>query len=307
MELQVSQLTKQYASLTAVDQLDFTLCSGQICALLGPNGAGKSSTIRMLTGLTLPDSGNIRFVLDGQQMAHLPANYLGFLPEERGLYQEPSILAILLYFAQLKGLTSAQAREQAEHWLQYFDLLERKHDALKTLSKGNQQKVQLITAVMHRPRLLILDEPFSGLDPVNQEKVMAFLKQLKSQGMAILLSAHQMSLVEQLADQFLLMNKGKLLLSGDLAQIRAASGLGDTLQVTFAETVAATSFDGLRGVASNKQISPHCVEITLNANCDIADLLQRLLDNHAFTALNTQQASLHDIYLACVAQQGEAA
>ena len=169
MQLIVTAINKAYSSVQAVKNVSFHINSGEIFALLGPNGAGKSSIIRMLVGMTKPDSGSIMISYQSQHYDHVPRRLLGYLPEDRGLYPDKSIEKNLLYLAQLHGLSKSKALSEMDYWLDVFELTERRHDELKQLSKGNQQKVQLIAAVLHQPALVILDEPFSGLDPINQE------------------------------------------------------------------------------------------------------------------------------------------
>jgi ABC-2 type transport system ATP-binding protein len=298
MQLSVKQIRKQYAEVLAVDDLSFEVKSGEILALLGPNGAGKSSTIRMLIGLTYPDTGVISFTdIEGQKIPKLISGDFGYLPEERGLYQESNIQDTLVYMGQLKGMTKADALEQADVWLTSFDLAERKKDQLKTLSKGNQQKVQLISAIIHRPKIVFLDEPFSGLDPVNQEKVISFLQLLRKQGTTIILSAHQMSLVEKLADRFLLMNKGKATLYGSIKDIRQAAQLGTNLTVTFSDPVSSESFSLTEQIMQLVSIDSHTVQFTLAPSCHVPQFLQSMLAEHQIESLQTEQPSLHDIYI----------
>ncbi|PKG99922.1 ABC transporter ATP-binding protein [Paraglaciecola sp. MB-3u-78] len=298
MQLSVKQISKQYAEVLAVDDLSFEVKSGEIFALLGPNGAGKSSTIRMLISLTYPDTGVISFTnIEGQKIAKLVSGDFGYLPEERGLYQESNIQDTLVYMGQLKGMTKADALEQADVWLTSFELAERKRDQLKTLSKGNQQKVQLISAIIHRPKIVFLDEPFSGLDPVNQEKVISFLQLLRKQGTTIILSAHQMSLVEKLADRFLLMNKGKATLYGSIKDIRQAAQLGTHLTVTFSDPVSSESFSLTEQIMLLISIDSHTVQFTLAPSCHVPQFLQSMLAEHQIESLQTEQPSLHDIYI----------
>jgi len=298
MQLSVSQIRKQYAEVLAVDDLSFEVKSGEIFALLGPNGAGKSSTIRMLIGFTYPDTGEIVFSVDeGQTITQLVSADFGYLPEERGLYQESNIQDTLVYMGQLKGMTKSDALEQTDVWLTSFDLAERKKDQLKTLSKGNQQKVQLISAIIHRPKIVFLDEPFSGLDPVNQEKVIAFLQLLKQQGTTIILSAHQMSLVEKLADRFMLMNKGKATLYGSIKDIRETAQLGTNLTVTFSEPVTIESFELTEQIIQVSSIDSHNIQFTLAPLCHVPRFLQNMLAEHRIESLQTAQPSLHDIYI----------
>lgn len=220
LNISLQQVEKSYGSVKAVQNLSFTLHSGQIFALLGPNGAGKSSLIRMLVGLTRPDSGEIRVHWQQQEFSSLPEGCFGYLPEDRGLYLDKSVTDNLSYIGRLRGLSKTQLQQQLDYWLTRLDLLDKRNDKLNKLSKGNQQKVQLISCLLHQPALLILDEPFSGLDPINQEHVLTILQELRAQGTTVLLSAHQMALIERLADQMLLLNKGQVVAQGDLTQVR---------------------------------------------------------------------------------------
>jgi ABC-2 type transport system ATP-binding protein len=298
MQLTVNQIKKQYAQVLAVDDLSFEVKSGEIFAMLGPNGAGKSSTIRMLIGLTYPDAGEICYSdSQGKKLAQLVSADFGYLPEERGLYQESNILDTLVYMGQLKGMSKPDAVIQADNWLTSFDLHERKKDQLKTLSKGNQQKVQLISAIIHQPKIVFLDEPFSGLDPVNQEKVIAFLQTLKQQGTTIILSAHQMSLVEKLADRFLLMDQGKASLYGSIEDIRQTAELGTKLTVTFSQAVTSATFAQSEQILQVSNLEANIIQFTLAPSCHVPQLLQSILNDHPVQNLQTEPPSLHDIYL----------
>ena len=227
--LSVDQISKKYKTTQAVDRLSFQVERGTIFALLGPNGAGKSTSVRMLLGLIRPDSGTIRFqgLAEGERP---PAESVGYLPEERGLYLDRSVIDNLVYLGQLRGMEKHAAHDKACGWLQRFDLLERQKERVDALSKGNQQKVQLIAAILHDPVVALLDEPFSGLDPVNQEKMLDILRELKAGGTTILLSAHQMALVERLADDLLLMSHGRSVLQGPVADILAQYRRGQEQQ-----------------------------------------------------------------------------
>ncbi|HKX57081.1 MAG TPA: ATP-binding cassette domain-containing protein [Xanthomonadales bacterium] len=224
--LSVDQISKKYKTTQAVDQLSFQVERGRIFAFLGPNGAGKSTSVRMLLGLIKPDSGTIRFQgLD--EGVRPPAETVGYLPEERGLYLDRTVLDNLIYLGRLRGMEKHAAHDKACGWLERFDLHDRRNEKVDALSKGNQQKVQLIAAILHDPVVAILDEPFSGLDPINQEKMLEILFELKARGTTILLSAHQMSLVERLADDLLLMSHGRAVLQGPVAEILAQHRQGE--------------------------------------------------------------------------------
>lgn len=301
MHIEVSKLSKRYKSLQAVKELSFTVNSGEIFAILGPNGAGKSSTIRMLVGLTTKDSGEIIFNQHNNPFSRLQSEQFGYLPEERGLYQDVSVHKILHYVAALKGMRKADAEQQIQQWLTEFELHDRQKEPLKSLSKGNQQKIQLLSSIIHRPELVILDEPFSGLDPMNQEKVIRFLKTLQQQGTTVLLSAHQMSLVEKLADRLLLMANGKSVLYGDMQSIRSESTLGSELLLELETMPEQAQLDALQ--KANKDVhsltvkNSNSLQLQLRAGCQIPNLLQALMGSLPISNLQLQQPGLHEIYL----------
>lgn len=308
MQLIVTAISKAYATVQAVQQVSFQINSGEIFALLGPNGAGKSSIIRMLVGMTLPDSGSIMISYQDQHYDHVPRRLLGYLPEDRGLYADKSIEKNLLYLAQLHGISKSEALKEMEQWLEVFELTDRRHDELKQLSKGNQQKVQLIAAVLHKPALVILDEPFSGLDPVNQEKVVGFLQQLKARGMTVILSAHQMALVEKLADHMLLMAQGQVILAGTLENIKAQSQDKRQMKVGFSTKQQEDQLQQLQAVASVEQLSGQQWLLTLADDASVSDCLQQLLQIAELTQVEMQSADLHQLYLAAMAKhQGQQA
>ncbi|MCC6245975.1 MAG: ATP-binding cassette domain-containing protein [Gemmatimonadaceae bacterium] len=214
--LDVQLVTKRYVSVTAVDRVSLSVAPGERFALIGPNGAGKSSLIRMVLGLTRPDEGRIALTFDGTTVepGAAVASKIGFLPEERGLYQDVPLRRTLSYFGELRGMARLAADRAADEWLERLGLADRVKEPVKSLSKGNQQKVQLAAALLHGPKLAILDEPFSGLDPVNQEFLLGLIRDLSSRGTTVLFSAHQMQLVERLADRLVIMNAGRIVLEG---------------------------------------------------------------------------------------------
>ncbi|CAM3752064.1 ABC transporter ATP-binding protein [Rheinheimera salexigens] len=302
MQLIVTAISKAYSKVQAVQQVSFQINSGEIFALLGPNGAGKSSIIRMLVGMTKPDNGSIMISYQDQHYDHVPRRLLGYLPEDRGLYPDKSIEKNLLYLAQLHGLSKAAALIEMNDWLAVFELTDRRHDELKQLSKGNQQKVQLIAAVLHRPALVILDEPFSGLDPVNQEKVVDFLQQLKARGMTVILSAHQMALVEKLADHMLLMAQGQVILAGTLQSIRDQSQCQRQMKVGFSTELSLHQLQQLESLATVAALNPHQWLLTLTDSVSVSDCLQQLLQLAELTQVEMQVADLHQLYLAAMAK-----
>jgi len=306
MELVVSQVKKQYANVTAIKHLSFQVNQGEIFALLGPNGAGKSSLVRMLTGFTQPDSGSISLTIDGETYSSIPSYTLGYLPEDRGLYPEKTVIKNLVYFAQLNGVDKKVALKRAKHWLERFDLLDRIDAQLKTLSKGNQQKVQLITAVIHQPKWVILDEPFSGLDPVNQEKVVTFLSELKAQGMTVILSAHQMAMVEKLADRMLLMNLGEAVLYGSLEQIQQQVGSATQLSAQFKDVLNEKQLANLFSDTSHHIENSRTLELNLTAKQSINQLLERLTSVGELIGMHSKKMDLHQLYLNAIENHGGA-
>lgn len=301
MQIVVSAIEKSYATVSAVRGVSFTIAPGEIFALLGPNGAGKSSIIRMLVGMTRPDRGVIEISHQDQQYDHVPRRVLGYLPEDRGLYPDKSVEKNLLYLAQLHGLSKAQAQQEMNHWLDIFELTDRRKDDLKQLSKGNQQKVQLIAAVIHKPALVILDEPFSGLDPINQEKVVEFLKTLREKGMTVILSAHQMAMVEKLADRMLLMAKGQVVLAGTLAEIRQQAQPKPEVVI---ETEQALSREQLASLLPEAQITQHTAtrfSLFLSSTAQLSGYLQQLLSQLSVQSVSMQNPDLHQLYLTAMA------
>ncbi|WP_372625525.1 ABC transporter ATP-binding protein [Arsukibacterium sp.] len=302
MQLSVTNISKDYGDIAAVREVSFQINSGDIFALLGPNGAGKSSIIRMLVGMTRPDSGSILVSHQNEVYDHVPRRLLGYLPEDRGLYPDKSIEKNLLYLAQLHGLSKQKALQEMAHWLQVFDLTDRRDEELKQLSKGNQQKVQLIAAVLHQPSLVILDEPFSGLDPINQEKVVGFLKALKARGMTVILSAHQMAMVEKLADHMLLMARGAAILAGTLADIQQQAGPQRQIAISCNDPVEVEQLQqwlpglAIEGLSANRFL------LTLRAEQSVSATLKRLVNELELTQVEMQTADLHQLYLMAMAQ-----
>ncbi len=219
--LALENVRKVYQTVAAVDGLSMEVRKGEIFALLGPNGAGKTTTVRMILGIIEPDSGRLHFD------PPMERSRLGYLPEERGIYQDTPVAETLLYLGSLRSDNKARLKEQAKFWLDRFGLYDRRNDKISTLSKGNQQKIQFIAAVLHEPEFAVLDEPYSGFDPINQELISSCITELRAGGMTVLLSAHQMQLVERLADRFLLLHQGKEFLSGTLEEIRTKTARED--------------------------------------------------------------------------------
>ena len=216
--LSLQNVVKVYANHVAVDDVSFDVRASSIFGLLGPNGAGKTSLIRIITTITAADSGKI--FLNGQPLNHLHPNEIGYMPEERGLYKKMKVGEQLLYLAQLKGLSSKDAKIKLRAWLEKFEILSWWDKKIGDLSKGMGQKVQFIATIVHAPKLIILDEPFSGLDPINTNLIKDEIYQLKQKGASILFSTHRMEQVEEICEDIVLMNKGKIILNGNVQEIK---------------------------------------------------------------------------------------
>jgi ABC-2 type transport system ATP-binding protein len=218
MILSIQNVVKQYDKYTAVDHVSFDVPKGSLFGLLGPNGAGKTSLIRMITTITAPDEGVIYF--DGEKINSQTPEKIGYMPEERGLYKKMKVGEQLLYLAQLKGLSTQKAKQEIEYWFQKFEISSWNNKKVEDLSKGMQQKIQFIATVIHRPPLLILDEPFSGLDPINTNLIKEEILQLNKAGTSIIFSTHRMEQVEEMCQYIALINKGKNVLYGEVQEIK---------------------------------------------------------------------------------------
>src|ERR1700727_1186360 len=217
--VELAGVTKAYDQKIAVNNLSLSIEAGQMFGLLGPNGAGKTSSIRMIIGITIPDSGTVS--LFGKPFDRQSLERVGYLPEERGLYKKMKVLEQLVFFGELHGLTAAEARKRATDWAKRLDIDEALPKKTEELSKGMQQKIQFIGSLLHDPGLIVMDEPFSGLDPVNAKLLEQTLLELKDQGKAIVFSTHRMDQVEKLCDSICLINKGQSVLSGRVREIKS--------------------------------------------------------------------------------------
>lgn len=235
--LELHDVRKSFGRVRAVDGLSLALPPGEILALVGPNGAGKTTALRMIIGMMKPDSGRILYGLNGGAADRMDPHRIGYLPEERGLYTDVPVRRTLLYFAALRGMPRREAEPEAMRWLERLSLADRADEDVRNLSKGNQQKVQFITSVVHRPTLAVLDEPFSGLDPINQDLFLGLVRELRDEGTTVLFSAHQMQLVERLADRVVLMREGRSAARGSFSELRARWGDELTLHDIYVRAV----------------------------------------------------------------------
>src|SRR2546421_8122731 len=290
--LVLEHVTKSFGDFTAVSDLSLQVRPGRVFGLIGPNGAGKTTTIRMIVNITAPDSGSIQ--LFGQRMNPALQDRIGYLPEERGLYKRMKVGEQLRFFAELKSLNGAEADQRIDEWLKRLELTAWKEKRTKELSKGMQQKVQFITAVIHDPDLVILDEPFSGLDPVNVELMKETILGQKSAGKTIILSTHQMEIAEKLCDDVCMINRAHKVLDGKLREIRRS----------FSRDAVALQFEGDDGllnssglVASMRRVGDD-LEVLLGAGVSPQALLKRLVDSGAVvTKFELVEPTLHDIFI----------
>jgi ABC-2 type transport system ATP-binding protein len=290
--LEVKNITKNFGDFTAVDNLSFNIRPGRIFGFLGPNGAGKTTTIRMIVGITIPDEGEIR--LFGSKITSEIRDRIGYLPEERGLYKKMKVQDQLRYFAALKGVPQKEADKRIDFWLDRMKLSEWKMKKTTDLSKGMSQKLQFISTMLHDPDLLILDEPFSGLDPVNVEFMKDVIAEIKSRDKTIIFSTHLMETAEKLCNDILLINKSKKVISGSLRKIKEGYG----------KNVISLRCIGGEAVLKDKSLVAQVVEhadeneIFLTEEGTSQKLLQRLVESGAeVTKFEMIEPSLNDIFI----------
>ncbi len=289
--LRIEDVVKTYDKHVAVNHVSFDVPEGFIFGMLGPNGAGKSSLIRMITAITRPDSGKIYF--NGELLNSSHPEQIGYMPEERGLYKKMKVGDQLMYLAQLKGLSYNDARTQIKYWFERLDIIDWWGKKVEELSKGMQQKAQFISTVIHRPRMLILDEPFSGLDPVNANLLKDEIYELHKQGTSIIFSTHRMEQVEEICDKIVLINKGQNVLFGGVNEIKQS----------FKENLFRIDFEGdlpngFENRASIVQQTPQYITAKLETTDNSNDLLRFLLDSGVrVTAFNEILPSLNEIFI----------
>ncbi|HXW55253.1 MAG TPA: ATP-binding cassette domain-containing protein [Candidatus Cybelea sp.] len=287
----LENVTKSYDSVTAVDQVTLRVRPGAVLGLLGPNGAGKTTTIRMIMNILVPDRGTIQVL--GQPVTDGTREHIGYLPEERGLYPRMKVREIIVFVAALHGLSQADAGRRAAEWLERLGLGEWADKKLVDLSKGMQQKVQFITAVIHRPPLLILDEPFSGLDPVNATTIQEIILEMRNNGSTVVLSTHRMEQVERLCDSICLINHGRNVLDGELRAIKQSYGK-NTLQVEFS---GSDEFLKHPGIAQVTRLTSGA-EAKLKPGADPQDILRAAVNERTrITRFELLEPSLSEIFI----------
>ncbi len=290
--LEVRNLSKSFGNLKAVDDVSFNVPEGSVFGLIGRNGAGKTTTIRMMMNIYLPDSGEV--VLHGTKIGQEFRDKVGYLPEERGLYKKMKVLETLLFFAELKGKTGKKVEKRAHEYLKRFDLADRKNSKLEDLSKGNQQKIQFITTILHDPDFLIFDEPFSGLDPINTDLLKDIILELKSQGKVIIFSTHLMDFAERMCDHIAMIDQGKLIISGALNE----------LKTKFAKNNVSLNYEGDLNFLNNVpdlellETSDSSARIKVKDSQQSQELLKLLVKNNIkVKKFSVDEISLHEIFV----------
>jgi ABC-2 type transport system ATP-binding protein len=296
--VELIQVRKSFDHFVAVDDLSLAIPSGNVFGLLGPNGAGKTSSIRMMIGITVPDSGEVRVF--GQTFQRKQLLNIGYLPEERGLYKKMKILDQLVFLAELKGVSARDARTRAASWCERLELTSWMQKKVEELSKGMQQKVQFIAAMLHDPDLLILDEPFSGLDPSNTVVMKDVLLEAKKAGKTILFSTHRMDTVERLCDSICLIDHGKAVLQGDLREVKSRYGRNN-VQI---------DYEGGDGFLNDPELVQSFnnygkyVEVRMKPGADTQKLLQRASATCRINKFEIMEPSLEEIFIDVVGKSG---
>jgi ABC-2 type transport system ATP-binding protein len=287
--VQISNVTKTFGAVTAVDDLSLAIPQGAVYGFIGPNGSGKSTTMRMIVNIFYPDSGSIQVF--GRERKGVGSESIGYLPEERGLYRQMDVQTLLEFYGELRAGRSVKA--EVKEWLRRLDLEKWGSKKVEALSKGMSQKVQFIATVVPEPKLLILDEPFSGLDPVSAEAIREAVLEMRRRGTTIILSTHDMNVAASLCDGIFMIFRGKKVLDGTLASIQARYG-SDTLRVSVEGGLA--SVQGLPGVEQIRD-QGQFQELRIGAGCNPQAVLQALISRGAVHSFSVVQPSLHDIFV----------
>ncbi|HET9793119.1 MAG TPA: ATP-binding cassette domain-containing protein [Thermoanaerobaculia bacterium] len=296
--IEVDHVTKAFGRFKAVDDLSLTVSGGMIFGLLGPNGAGKTTTIRMIMDITAPDTGAIRVL--GRPAARESLARVGYLPEERGLYRRMRVLDHLLFLAAIKEVDAATAKKRIERWLDAMELRPWLHRRVDELSKGMQQKIQFIATIVHDPEILILDEPFSGLDPINVNLIRSFLLEFRAEGKTIVFSTHVLEQAEKLCDHICLITKSKKVLDGDLKDLRRRYA-GNVIRLsTDASLERVRSLPGVAGAAA----VDGGFHVTLADATEARTVVQKLFETNRVDAFSQKEPELEEIYLKAVQDAG---
>jgi ABC-2 type transport system ATP-binding protein len=293
--VELNNVVKSYGDRAVVDDVSFTVESGEVFGLIGTNGAGKTTTIRMMLDLVKPDSGKVTIL--GEALSEAAKNFIGYLPEERGLYLNLTVMESLIYLATLKGMAKRLAAERAEELLRRIDMLPHRDKKIKELSRGMGQFIQFLVTIIHDPRLIVLDEPFANLDPVNTELIREIVLEMRSQGKGIILSTHRMNEVEELCDRILMIDEGRTVLYGDLAEIKERYRNNSIVMEYEGELGEVT------GVVRRQDHNGH-VELFLEAETTPQQVLAQLVSQGIVVKrFEVAAPPLHDIFLQVVEEE----
>ena len=291
--LEANHLTKNFQQNTALSDVSFAIAPNKIYGLLGPNGAGKTTLIRLITQIFMPDAGEIK--INGEKISDKHTNFIGYMPEERGMYKKMKVGEHLIYFAKIRNFNKKQAEEKINYWLKKLDIESWRDKTIDELSKGMQQKVQFIATVLHDPKLLILDEPFSGLDPIASEVIKNEIFELHQKGTTILFSTHRMENVEEICEDILLINKGKIILDGNVHQIKQQFKQ-HVYRIVFYDITAFPSI--LHDKIDLMEVHDKEWKIRLSDNQNVNDVVRLLLDNHiAFNGISEILPTVNEIFI----------
>lgn len=298
--LDVKKISKSYGSFKAVDDISFVVEAGRMYGVLGPNGAGKTTTIRMIMNILLPDKGEV--LLFGQKMDECLKDRIGYLPEERGLYVKMKVIDMLVFLGRLHNMNQTEAVTASDKWLGKLDLSEWRDKKIEELSKGMQQKIQFIGTIMHDPDMIILDEPFSGLDPINSQLIKDIMMELRDQKKAIMFSTHQLESAEKLCDDILLINKGQKVLDGDLNWIKKHHSR-EAIQI---EYEGDGEFLKSQELIEKSDDYGNYVEVILKKDVEPNMLLNVLVDKFKIKRFECTNSSLKDIFIETVGRNQDA-
>ncbi|MFY8161120.1 MAG: ABC transporter ATP-binding protein [Candidatus Kapaibacteriota bacterium] len=293
--LQVKNVTKYFGDYKASNDITFNVREGIIFGLLGPNGAGKTTMIRMINNIYYPDSGEILIFNEKLNSNHL--SKMAYLPEERGLYKKVKVIDQLVYFGRLKGMSNKDATNKAKEWLIRLDASEWLNKKVQELSKGMQQKVQFIATILHDPKFIILDEPFSGFDPINAELLKNIILEFKSQGKTIILSTHMMEQVEQLCDEIAMINKGNLVLSGSLKEIKKKYKKNNYIIEFEGNSQFINEIEKLNIISNDKNRIEFQIKSEFIENLNTKELIEILNNKTNITKFEIAETSIHEIFI----------
>ncbi len=300
--LQVKNVSKAYTDKLALDNVSLEVEEQTVYGLLGPNGAGKTTLIRIINHITAPDSGEVDFM--GHRLTAADTAYIGYLPEERGLYKKMKVGEQALFFARLKGLSKGDATRQLKEWFERFGISDWWNKKVEELSKGMAQKVQFIVTVLHRPKLLIFDEPFSGFDPINAGLLRDEIIKLKNEGATVIFSTHNMASVEEICDNITLINQSRNILTGNVAKLRREYAEG-RYNFTFTEADPADIMALLQPIAGNFSLSAdksgrHILDLRLNPGNRLKEAIEIVNNRATLLGVNESTASMNDIFIHAV-------